>query len=383
MSSARGRYLFIASAGLIIALSVVVFVTLALKGHASADESVAVTLGNPNVDAGDSAGDLPAPQFALRDQDGRLTSLAEFRGKVVLLAFVDSQCTTICPLTTESMVQALRLLGPAAARVQLLGIDANPLAIKVTDVAAYTRAHQMQGQWRFLTGSLPELERVWRSYHVYVAAVHNDIDHEPIMMLIDQHGRERTIYFTQFRYEGILQQAQVLADGISRLLVDHPVVHDEVSLKFIRPLEPTAVVRLPALGQRPEIVVMGRGHPHLLLFFAGWLFSTSSDLQASLAALDSYAVTARRQGWPPPAAVDELPTEASAAETERLLTRLATSLSIPIVEDAQGRLGDGYGVQDLPWFVLTTRSGRVLWHYDGWLPAHALEEQVRVALAGS
>ncbi|MDE3068432.1 MAG: hypothetical protein KGJ60_12910 [Verrucomicrobiota bacterium] len=54
-----------------------------------------------------------------------------------------------------------------------------------------------------------------------------------------------------------------------------------------------------------------------------------------------------------------------------------------IVEDIQGRLSDGYGVQDLPWFVLTSSSGRILWHHDGWLSSDALGQQVRAALAGT
>ena len=53
----------------------------------------------------------PAPGFVLRDQQGRLTSLAQFRGKVVLLTFLDPECTQLCPLTTESMVEAMRILG--------------------------------------------------------------------------------------------------------------------------------------------------------------------------------------------------------------------------------------------------------------------------------
>ena len=47
---------------------------------------------------------------------GRAVSLHQFRGKVVIVAFNDPQCTTICPLTTTAMVDAKRLLGPAGAR---------------------------------------------------------------------------------------------------------------------------------------------------------------------------------------------------------------------------------------------------------------------------
>lgn len=337
-------------------------------------------LANPDVSTGTAVGDAPAPPFTLIDQDGRRTSLAEFRGKVVVLAFIDAHCTTICPLMTESMIEALRLLGPAASNVQLLGIDANPLATRVADVAAYTRAHQMQGRWRFLTGPLPDLEAVWRGYHVYVAAVHGDIDHQPIIALIDARGRERRIYATQMSYEGVEQQAELIAEGVSRLLPGHPAVPDAVSLQQVEPLKPAEVVDLSALGPRRQSVVLGQGHPHLLLFFAGWL-TEDSDLEGQLAVLDRYADAAHEHGWPAPAAIDEWTTEGSDAGTRGVLDALASRLHTPIVEDARGRLADGYGVQDLPWLVLTSPSGKILWHHDGWLTARQLDREVGVSRA--
>ena len=381
MNSFRVRWLLLAGGGVVVALVITVVIATFNAERAPLPGPSAMAVSNQNINPGSPAGDIPAPGFELRDQNGRLTSLAQFRGKVVVLAFVDSHCTTICPMMTESMMEALRLLGPAATQVQLLGINANPLATNIADVADYTRAHRMEGRWRFLTGSLPELERVWRSYHVYVAAIHNDIDHEPIVILIDGRGRERTIYFTQLSYEGVPQQAQLLAEGIARLLPSRPAVPHAVSLQFIPPLGPTNTVQLPAFGPHGEMMVLGPGHPHLFLFFAGWL-DEESNLPAKLAVLDSYAMMAHQRGLPPPIAIDELPTESSITDAERLLTHLAVKLQTPIVEDARGRLGDGYGVQDLPWFVLTSPSGRILWHHDGWLSSNALDEQVFAALAG-
>jgi cytochrome oxidase Cu insertion factor (SCO1/SenC/PrrC family) len=70
-----------------------------------------------------------------------------------MLAFVEARCTTVCPLTTVSMSEAVTLLGAAAARhVQMLGVDANPDATRVADVRAYSAAHQMMRSWDFLTG---------------------------------------------------------------------------------------------------------------------------------------------------------------------------------------------------------------------------------------
>lgn len=321
-----------------------------------------------------------APDFVLRDQQGRLTSLEQFRGKAVVLTFIDPHCTTICPLTTEGMVDALRLLGPAASQVQLLGIDANPQATRVADVAAYTRAHGMQGRWRFLTGSLAQLKRVWRRYHVYVAAIHNNIDHEAITFVIGPHGRERAAYSTLMSYEDVAGQARMLAHAISRVLPGRPSVGGETAATNLPPLEPASTVQLTALGSHAKAVTFGALHPHLLLFFAGWL-REDANLPAKLSALDGYAASARSHGWPSPVAIDELTTEPSTNAARKLLTLLAAKLRAPVVEDKQGRLADGYGVQDLPWFVLDSRSGRILWHHDGWLSSSALRRQVRAALA--
>ena len=67
---------------------------------------------NPDLDSGTQLRGR-APDFTLSDQFGKQVSLSSFRGKVVVLAFNDSECTTICPLTTSAMVQAKAMLGSA------------------------------------------------------------------------------------------------------------------------------------------------------------------------------------------------------------------------------------------------------------------------------
>ena len=81
---------------------------------------------------------------------------------MVILAFNHSECTTISPPTTQAMLDARAMLGKAASRVQLLGVDANPTATSVEDVLSYSQLHGMLHQWHFLTGSLAQLKRVWK-----------------------------------------------------------------------------------------------------------------------------------------------------------------------------------------------------------------------------
>ena len=66
---------------------------------------------NPNLDLGSSLGRQPAPDIKLVNQFGQPMSLSQFRGKIVMLGFEDSECTTLCPLTTQSMLQAKQMLG--------------------------------------------------------------------------------------------------------------------------------------------------------------------------------------------------------------------------------------------------------------------------------
>lgn len=330
---------------------------------------------NPEVDPGTSLPGLAAPGFSLTDQSGTPVSLSQFHGKVVVLAFVDALCTTVCPLSTVSMTEAVSMLGPAAARhIQLLGIDANPDATRVADVRAYTVAHQMTHSWDFLTGSRAQLEAVWRAYHVYVAASHGDIDHEPAVYLIDTQGRERTLYLTQMAYASVAQQAELIASGVSRLLPGHPALHGGVSMKLAPSIKPASPASLAVIGgaRGTGHVTLGPGHPHVLVFLASWDQETS-DLPAQLRALAAYQREALRRGWPTVVAVDETPTETSPADLARVLAASGgATLGYPVVADTSGRLADGYGVQDLPWIELTSASGQIRSHHDGWLTEAAL-----------
>ena len=112
----------------------------------SAGAAQAAAEQNPGLDPGTSVGNAPAPDFRLTNQFGQPVSLSQFRGKVVLLSFEDAECTDVCPLTSESELLAKEYLGKAGESVQLLGVDANPMANKVSDVMGYTRAHGMVNQ---------------------------------------------------------------------------------------------------------------------------------------------------------------------------------------------------------------------------------------------
>ena len=324
-----------------------------------------------------------APDFMLADQFGAPVSLRSFRGRVVILAFNDSECTTVCPLTTTAMVDAIRLLGKAGSQVQLLGIDANPTAIATKDVRAYSEVHGMMHQWHFLTGSLPQLKRVWSAYHIAVAVEHGQVDHTPALFVIDPRGRLMKVYLTQMSYSSIDQQGRLLAQEASSLLPGHPQVRSRLSYAQIPPISPSVAVELPRAGGGTDRLGPG-GPPRLLVFFATW-DSDVTNLRAQLEALGRYEATATAKGLPGLTAVDEGSVEPSSSALARFLHTLAHPLSYPVAIDRSGRVADGYGVQDEPWFALVSPVGRILWYYDistaGWLSPSALAQRVRAALA--
>ena len=354
-------------------------------GQASPATQAQAAADNPNLDTGTSMSGA-APDFRLTNQFGQPVSLSAFRGKVVILAFTDSECTTICPLTTASMVAAKDLLGKAGDQVQLLGIDANPEATSRSNVMAYSQSHGMVNQWSFLTGSLAQLKATWKAYHVYVQIEQDEIDHTPALYVIDTHGRERKLYLTTMAYTTIGQAGQLLAQEASSLLPGHPALASQQSLGQIANISPATAATVPAVsgpgttsaGTTGGTVALGPGRARMVVFFASWL-SETSDLAGQLDGLNAYARAAAGGKLPALVGVDEAVTEPSPGTIGSALARLPAPLEYPVGLDKTGRIADGYGVQDQPWFELVSATGKVLWSHDGWLPVPALEAAARKA----
>jgi cytochrome oxidase Cu insertion factor (SCO1/SenC/PrrC family) len=136
-----------------------------------------------------------APSFSLFDQHGSLVSLDEFRGRAVLLAFMDSRCTLVCPLIAAELLQADHQLGPTASQIEFVAINVNASASSVNDVARFTKEQHLeriQG-WHFLTGTEAQLLPVWKEYGITVAApvAGGQTLHGDYMYLISTSGKER------------------------------------------------------------------------------------------------------------------------------------------------------------------------------------------------
>lgn len=138
--------------------------------------------------------------FTLTDHRGRTFSLADARGKVVLLHFGFTSCADSCPTTMVKVAAALRALGKAAERVQPILVTLDTKRDTPEVLRRYV-AH-FHPAYLGLTGRQQDVETVAKQYrtpvHVHAPDAHGAyaVDHGSSLFLIDTDGRlARTIFF--------------------------------------------------------------------------------------------------------------------------------------------------------------------------------------------
>ncbi len=146
----------------------------------------------------------PAPTFTLTDQLDRTLSLQRFRGRTVVLEFMDPHCVDICPLVSKEFVDAYHDLGTDAHKVVFMAVNVNPYFESVANMMAFSRSHQLETipSWHFFTGTTAQLRSVWHHYNVTVEVPSRnaDIIHTSIVYFIDPRGHERYIATPSARY---------------------------------------------------------------------------------------------------------------------------------------------------------------------------------------
>ncbi len=137
----------------------------------------------------------PAPDFSLRDQDGRLVSLSALRGKLVLINFMLVECKEICPQTTRELKGLQESFGDRMGKqVFFLSVTVDPEHDRPEILRAYGEKNGLDFRsWRFLTGTKREIADVCKRYGVFVEPIrdphaHGDIVHTASTFVVDPQG---------------------------------------------------------------------------------------------------------------------------------------------------------------------------------------------------
>ena len=127
-----------------------------------------------------------APDFRLRDQDGRPVSMRQFRGRPVIVTFLYTNCEESCPGMAQTVKGALDELG---TDVPALAIAVDPPRDTPERAKAFLAKQRVTGRIRFVLGSRRELAPLWKGFAIQPQSVR--YEHQARFTLVDKRGFQR------------------------------------------------------------------------------------------------------------------------------------------------------------------------------------------------
>jgi protein SCO1 len=174
---------------LLLGLLFLVLLPLDLDAHVpGAPREVPPTSATPNT---------KAPAFVLLNQEGNRFDSTTLHGKVVVLNFIFTTCTDVCPLFTANLAQLQRTLKNEQGNVFFVSISTDPEVDSPKVLKSYAQRYGADFQnWAFLTGSEAQLQQVWKSFDVRVIKKGRGlVQHTSLTTVIDRQGIRRFNFF--------------------------------------------------------------------------------------------------------------------------------------------------------------------------------------------
>jgi protein SCO1 len=149
---------------------------------------------------------IPPISFALKDQDGKTATLAQYRGEPVVLTFMYSTCKDTCPLTAQQIRGALDDLGQD---VPTLAISVDPANDTPLNARRFVNQQSLTGRMRFLLGTQAQLQPIWKAYGIQPQG--KAFDHTAYVVLVDAKGVQRVGWpVEKLTPEGLAHDLKVL-----------------------------------------------------------------------------------------------------------------------------------------------------------------------------
>jgi protein SCO1/2 len=133
--------------------------------------------------------------FALPDFNGKQRTLADFKGKAVVIFFGYTQCPDVCPTTMAEMATVMKQLGPLADKVQVLFVTLDPERDTPELLSKYVPS--FDPRFLGLVGDKAATEKIAKEFKVFYQKVPGKqpgsytIDHTAGSYAFDPQGRIR------------------------------------------------------------------------------------------------------------------------------------------------------------------------------------------------
>ena len=109
-----------------------------------------------------------AEDFTLTDQNNQRFHMADTMGKVVLLSFIYTHCTDICPYEAVKVKLAHDILGPDVKDVVFVAVTTDPRRDTPAVMKAYSQTLGLSDGWHFVGGPAAAVQKVWAGYGIGV-----------------------------------------------------------------------------------------------------------------------------------------------------------------------------------------------------------------------
>jgi protein SCO1/2 len=180
-----------------LALALAILVSACGGGGSSSSAAVSV----PAISGADAVPARTAPAIDLTNQYGKKIDLAKLKGHTVLVAFLYTHCTDLCPIVAGKVHTAYAGLSKSE-RPLFLAVSVDPAHDTPKSAADFNRRHRTTGEIDWLLGSRAELEKVWQAWGVKPVHDANDpeeIEHNAEIFAIDKQGQIRALYPPNFK----------------------------------------------------------------------------------------------------------------------------------------------------------------------------------------
>jgi protein SCO1/2 len=200
---------------LAIAMMSVATVNAANALSAATDANAASAAGVANEHAHHHAAPTPSttrttayyaiPDVRLTRQDGTVVNLGDELndGRPVVLSFIYTSCTSVCPLVSHTLAQLQSKLGENAGRVHLVSITIDPEQDDPARLRGYAKTFNAGPEWQHYTGTLAASQAVQRAFNVYRG---NKMEHVPATLI------RPALDAPWIRIEGFATADQMLAE---------------------------------------------------------------------------------------------------------------------------------------------------------------------------